>query len=350
MKIQSVKAVYPKYQHVAPSWRTDMWQIVVQITSDTGQTGYGWGGGGRASVPIVNGHFNELIVGMDVNSTDDIAGIWDHLYFESIPYGRKGIAMMALSGIDLALWDLLGKAEGKTVAHLISPNLKSSIRCYGSGVDPLFHADMGFRGTKTGVGRWTGEQSEIDTLIAWAETARSALGADGQLMIDTYMSWDLETTVAMSGYLTEYQIHWFEDVLNPDELEGQAELRNLVGDVNIAGGEHEFSHHGFNEIARVGAMDIWQPDITWCGGITAGIRIMKIADDAGIPVVPHRGAEVWGLHLIAATACEDLGEYLTGGRDTKTDEVWFGAPVPVDGQIDISDSPGFGVTPNEALL
>jgi L-alanine-DL-glutamate epimerase-like enolase superfamily enzyme len=326
-----------------------MWQIVVQVTSDTGQVGYGWGGGGKASVPIVNGHFSELIVGMEVNSSDDIATIWDHLYFESIPYGRKGVALMALSGVDLALWDLLGKAENKTVAHLISPDVKSSIRCYGTGADPLMHAEMGLRGTKT-PHRWTGEQSELDSLIAWAETARTALGDDGQLMIDTYMSWDLETTVAMAGHLADYQIHWFEDVLNPDELEGQAKLRNLVGDVNIAGGEHEFSHHGFNEIARVGAMDIWQPDITWCGGITAGLRILDIAANFDIPVVPHRGAEVWGLHLVAATACEDLAEYLTGGRNTETDEVWFGAPEPVDGQIDISESPGFGIAPNESLL
>ncbi|NQW16142.1 MAG: hypothetical protein HQ478_01530 [Chloroflexi bacterium] len=349
MKIRSVKAIYPNYRHIAPSWRTDMWQIVVQITSDTGHTGFGFGGGGRASLPVVNGHFSELIVGKEVNSTEDIAAIWDHLYFESIPYGRKGVAMMALSGVDLALWDLLGKAEGKTVANLISSDTKSNILCYGTGPDPDYHADLGFSGTKT-PHRWTGEQSEIDSLIAWADRARAALGPDGQLMIDTYMSWDSDTTASMAKHLSEYEIHWFEDVLTPDDLEGQAELRKLVGNVNVAGGEHEFSHHGFNEIARVGALDIWQPDITWCGGITAGLRIVDIAADHGAPVVPHRGGEVWGLHLIAATDCVDLAEFVTGPANATMDEVWLGAPEPVGGRIDLSESSGFGVEPNEALL
>ena len=349
MIITDVKAVYPRYQHVAPSWRTHLWQIVVRVESDAGVVGYGYGGGGLAAVEVVNRHLRELLIGASLESVADIATAWDVLYSASIPYGRKGIGIMALSGVDLALWDLLGQAERSPVYDLIGRRSKGKVTAYATGSDPEWYRELGFTAHKF-AHRWSGDPADYDTAVRQAARARELFGADARIMIDTYMSWDLETTVAMSGHLADYQIHWFEDVLNPDELEGQAELRNLVGEVNIAGGEHEFSHHGFREIARVGAMDIWQPDITWCGGITAGIRIMDIAVDAGIPVVPHRGAEVWGLHLIAGTACEDLAEYLTGGRDTKTDEVWFGAPVPVDGQIDVLDSPGFGVAPNEALL
>ncbi len=103
MKIESVKAVYPNYRNVGSSWRTHLWQIVVEVRTDAGVTGYGYGGGGLASLPIVNGHFRELLGGASLDSPEDLFRIWDRLYYESIPYGRKGIAMMALSGVDLAL-------------------------------------------------------------------------------------------------------------------------------------------------------------------------------------------------------------------------------------------------------
>ena len=112
MKITSISAVYPKYNHTVGSWRTHLWQIIVRVETDTGQTGWGFGGGGKAAVEIVNGHFAEILVGRSVNSLSDIVDIWDFIYAESIPYGRKGIAIMALSGVDLALYDALGKAEG----------------------------------------------------------------------------------------------------------------------------------------------------------------------------------------------------------------------------------------------
>ena len=99
MKITGVEAVYPNYQHVVPSWRTHFWQIVVRVETDTGVTGFGYGGGGAAAVEVVNRHFNELLVGRTVDSVDDITSAWDLLYDASLPYGRKGIAVMALSGV-----------------------------------------------------------------------------------------------------------------------------------------------------------------------------------------------------------------------------------------------------------
>ena len=90
MKITAVSAVYPNYRNVPASWRTHFWQIVVRVETDAGVTGYGYGGGGRAAVEVVNRHFAELVVGRDLGSVDDIAGIWDHVYTESLPYGRTG--------------------------------------------------------------------------------------------------------------------------------------------------------------------------------------------------------------------------------------------------------------------
>ena len=349
MRITDLKAVYPSYRHVPPSWRTNLWQIVVRVESDSGVAGYGYGGGGRAGVEVVNGHMRELLVGHALDSVSDIFDIWDALYYASIPYGRKGIGVMALSGLDLALWDLLAKAERQPVHALIGPRTKRRVRAYATGGDPEWYAELGFTAHKFSH-RATRGVDDFDTAEQSAARAREIMGADAQIMIDTYMSWDSETTVKMGKRLAPYDIYWFEDVLTPDDLKGQARLRPLVKPTLIAGGEHEFTQFGFRDVAGAGALDLWQPDITWCGGITAGIRILDIAREREIPVAPHRGGEVWGLHLIAASDCMDLAEVLPGLRDAERDALWIDEPFPRNGYIEPSDEPGFGVRLNEAMV
>lgn len=349
MKITDVKAVYPKYQHVPASWRTHFWQIVVRVESDAGVTGYGYGGGGVAAVEVVNRHLRELLIGREINSVADIANAWDFLYSESLPYGRKGIGIMALSGLDLALWDLLGKAEGKPVYQLVGQRNKDRVKAYATGPDSEWYRELGFIAHKF-AHRWTGKESDYDTAVSHATRAREVFGSDAMVMIDTYMSWTSDVTVEMGKRLAEFKIHWFEDVLTPDELVGQAALRGEVGATLIAGGEHEFTHYGFQEIARTEALDLWQPDITWCGGITAGLRILDVAREAKVPVAPHRGGEVWGLHLVVSSDCIDLAEQNPGNRGASRDELWIGQPPVVDGFMEPSDEHGFGVRVNEAML
>ena len=103
-------------------------------------------------------------------------------------------------------------------------------------------------------------------------------------------------------------------------------------------------------VARANALGLWQPDMTWCGGITAGRRIIDLARDAGVPVSPHRGAEVWGLHLIAASDWADFAEMHSDHINARRDELWLDEPQVVDGYIAPPDRPGFGVTLNEAML
>ena len=348
MKITSISAVYPKYNHTVGSWRTHLWQIVVRVETDTGQIGWGFGGGGKASVEIVNGHFAEILVGRSVDSLSDISDIWDFLYAESIPYGRKGIAIMALSGVDLALYDALGKAEGKPVVKLLGGSTRNKIRCYATGPDTDWYSEIGFTAQKM-PHRWTGDES-IETVVVVAEKARAAFGPSAEVMFDVYMSWDSEVTLRMNDALSHVGIHWFEDVLTPDDLRELGNLRRKIRPVNMAGGEHEFSTHGFADIARNQSYDIWQPDITWCGGITAGLRIVEMAKVAIVDVVPHRGGEPWGLHLVAATDCEDFAELVMGVRGGGKDDLWIGAPEPANGYIEIADTPGFGIKPNADLL
>ena len=348
MKITEVRAVYPNYRYVVPSWRTHFWQIVIRAETDVGVSGLGYGGGGVAGVEIVNRHFRELLLGREISSLADIAETWDHLYEQSLPYGRKGLAMMALSGVDLALHDLLAKAEGQPVYELLGGARKSSILAYATGPDSEAYRDLGFRAHKF-PHRWVSD-ADYETAPAAAANARRLYGPDARVMVDCYMSWDAAVTTRMADILAEYNLYWYEDVLTPDDLAGQAALREMAAPTLIAGGEHEFTHFGFADIARADALGLWQPDITWCGGITAGLRIIDLARAAGIPVSPHRGAEVWGLHLIAASDWADFAEYHSDHIRAPRDVLWLGEPEPEDGYIVPSDTPGFGVTLNEEML
>ncbi|MCH2671176.1 MAG: enolase C-terminal domain-like protein [Chloroflexota bacterium] len=349
MKITDVKAVFPDYKHVVPSWRTNFWQIVVRVESNVGVVGFGYGGGGIASVEIINRHLKEYVVGQEVNSVTDIAMIWDMLYNASMPYGRKGLAIMALSGVDLALFDLLGKAESKPVYDLIGGAKREKVFSYATGANSELYHKLGYKAHKF-PHRWSGSEADYDTAVETADKTRDMFGPDGMLMIDTYMSWDKPVTIEMAKRLSQFRIYWYEDVLNPDDLVGQAELRSLIGDTILAGGEHEFTHYGFDNIAKTEALGIWQPDITWCGGLTAGIRIVELANKHGIPVSPHRGGEVWGLHLLVATDCADLAEFHSDHIEEKRDMLWLNEPTPNNGYISPNDNPGFGVALNEAML
>tara|TARA_Y100000996_G_scaffold415527_1_gene410845 strand:+ start:1059 stop:2105 length:1047 start_codon:yes stop_codon:yes gene_type:complete len=347
MKITNIKAIYPKYKAIPPSWRTHLWQIVVKIETDIGIVGYGYGGGGKASVEVINHHFSEILVNQNVDTVDDISKIWDQMYFESIPYGRKGIAIMAMSGIDLALWDLLGKAENVPVYQLIGKRNKDKVRSYATGTDPNWYAEMGFTAHKF-PHRWHSDQ-DYDSAISQSKIAREIFGPDALIMIDTYMTWDTEVTKSMSQRLKDFGIYWFEDVLTPDDLNEQSMLKESAKPTLISGGEHEFTHHGFKDILNTNALDLWQPDITWCGGITAMMKILDLANSANIPVVPHRGGEIWGLHLIVSSSCDDLAEVLPGTRDAIKDNLWIGEPNAENGFISPNDKPGFGVELNEEL-
>ena len=373
MRISDVKAVYPEYrQHVllssvpspAGAWRSvtlaapektaafgrrHFWQIVVRVEAGSGRTGCGMGGGGLAAVEVVNRHLRELLIGRRVDSVEDIHRIWDDLYYASIPYGRRGIGVMALSGVDIALWDLLGRAEGRPVHDLIGGLRKERVRAYAMGIDTTWYRDLGYTAHKL-PHLFTGTASDYDDMTVAVSIARETFGRDAPLMIDCYKSWNAGVALEMARRLAEFDVYFFEDVLTPDDLDALAALRPLVKPVLLAGGEHEYTHHGFAELARAGALDLWQPDVNWCGGVTALLRIIEVAERAGVPVAPHRGGEAFGLAVVAATGCADLAEVLPGERSARREELWLGQPAVEDGYLRPTERPGFGVTLNEAML
>ena len=235
MKITSVTAVYPSYKNIVSSWRTHFWQIVVKIETDKGLVGYGYGGGGLAAVEVVNKHFSEILCGKEINDTQDISVLWDDLYQQCLPYGRKGIAIMALSGVDLALWDLVAKSEHVPVYRLVGIRSKQQVRTYATGTDIEWYGDSGFTAHKF-PHRWM-DESDYQKAVNSAEMARSILGEKALVMIDTYMSWNRDVTLEMTKILSPYNIYWFEDVLTPDDLLGQASIRSKVKPTLLSAGE-----------------------------------------------------------------------------------------------------------------
>jgi L-rhamnonate dehydratase len=183
-----------------------------------------------------------------------------------------------------------------------------------------------------------------------ASKAREVIGPNALLLADCYMSWPAEVVLEMARRLAPYNVYWFEDTCTPDHLDNLAALRPQIKPILLAGGEHDFSHHTFERLAHAGALDLWQPDITWCGGITAGLRILDIARAHNISVVPHRGGETWGLHLIMATDCADLAEAHSDQWIPKSEGLWIGMPEVVDGYLQPGGSPGFGVVVNEGMV
>ena len=236
MRITAVKAVYPKWRVLpAGAWQSHFWQIVVEVRADNGAVGYGYGGGGAPAVEIVNSHFRELLVGRPIDSAHDIGETWDLLYLKSLPYGRKGIPVMALSGVDLALWDLLAKSEGRPVYDLLGGLKKQSVRAYASTHEIERDRDAGFTAVKLS-SRWNERESDYDDTVEMAARAREAFGPDALVMTDCYMSWDSVVTREMARLLAPYGLYWFEDVLTPDDLPEIADLRPVVKPVLLAGG------------------------------------------------------------------------------------------------------------------
>jgi L-rhamnonate dehydratase len=184
----------------------------------------------------------------------------------------------------------------------------------------------------------------VSAVVHAVEKARALVGPGCPLMVDAWMKWDVPTTLAIADRLVRRNLDWIEEPLSPDDLAGYEVLRDLCP-VPIAGGEHEFTAVGFAPLIERRLHRVLQPDVCWCGGMTPLIEIYRRARAADLRVCPHRGAEVWALHALAALDPQPLAE---SGRPWMT---WVGGQPPIQGGfIRLSDGPGFGVVIDEVGL
>ena len=332
MKIVDVRAVQPETPDSPPDWRTWLGQILVRVDTDEGLTGYGVGGGGQAGIHVVQTVLKTLLLGADPSEVEEL---WQHLYRSTLPYGQKGLVLMAISGVDLALWDLRGKRAARPLAEVLGGQVGEPIPCYKTGWSPEEVATghtAGFRAVKLQVGKL-----DAATAIDQIRRVRQALGSNVQLMTDAFMSWDVETALRAAAGFAHYGVGWLEEPLPIDDLEGYERLRQ-ESPVPIAGGEHEYTAAAFEMWMKRGLHAVVQPDVCWCGGLTELVKIYQMARHYEVKVCPHRGSEVWALHAIAALDPDPLAE---SGRPWMT---WVdGQPAIQDGIIRLGHGPGFGV-------
>ncbi|MFH1302301.1 MAG: mandelate racemase/muconate lactonizing enzyme family protein, partial [Planctomycetota bacterium] len=285
MKITDVRAIQPLGENSPPDWRTSLGQILIALDTDCGITGYGVGGGGLAGIHVVRTVLRDLLLG---RNPEEISQLWNEMYQATLAFGRKGIAVMAISGVDLALWDLRGKSEKLPIVSLLGGIPGQKIPTYHTVWD---HRDLSsateYAGYKLHLGKVAAPVRQ-DVMISAIDQARAQIGSDRLLMVDAWMKWDVDSTIAISKNIAAYQIEWIEEPLSPDDLAGYAILKEKSA-VPIAGGEHEFTSAAFGPLISQKLHSIFQPDVCWCGGLTELIKIYTMAKEARLRVCPHRG-------------------------------------------------------------
>jgi L-rhamnonate dehydratase len=299
-EVASPMSVYPAYKARRSLFFPDAGKMpgfTVEIATDKGVKGYG--SGGTLGGEIVEQHFVKFLIGQD---PFDIERLWDILWRSSIYYDRAGIAAHAISGVDLALWDLVGNALGMPVYKLLGGETKPRIPAYCTGNDVEQHLEFGFRRLKLAMPFGPADgQDGMKKNVALVKRTRELLGPDGDIMLDCWMAWNERYTIEIAEALAPFRVYWMEEVLPPYDYEGFGRLNSQIKSTRIATGEHEYTRYGYRQLLDHRAAAIWQPDIHWCGGMTEIRKIAAMAAAYDIPVIPHGGGVPDCAHFIMAT-------------------------------------------------
>jgi L-rhamnonate dehydratase len=333
---------------------TDPWKrTACVVTADDGTFGLGFTIHGGPVERIINDHFAAVLVGENCLATEKL---WDVLQRVSSPYGTAGLASYAISAVDLALWDLKGKLLGRPVYELLGGPQKEQIVCYASNTDLSYGTEnsiawfleLGFPAVKLfvrdGPSAGIAGIKRTEELVA---RTREQIGDERELMVDGWISLDVEYAVRLAEALRPYRVKWLEDALRPDDLESYARLRQRLPETILATGEHWYGVAPFAAAASRGLVDILQPDVAWVGGISAAVRICHLAEAHGLTVISHGGMNYpWGQHLAYAMPAIPWGERSEGVAPPGVpleEMVALPGTVPIrNGRVRPSDAPGFG--------
>lgn len=362
MKITDVQAYIVRQPEVSLIGDGTQDSVIIRIDTDEGIYGLAEVDSApylvKAAIDMPDSHsaqrgMRNVLIGMDPMATEVI---WDTLYESTYYYARGGAGMHAISGIDMALWDIRGKAAGMPVYQLMGGAYRRKIPAYISILMPStedevkelvdYHMTRGYSGIKFGWGN-LGDDMAHDLKLVRA--ARKALGPDKLLMIDIAMNWRSYKTAldACRAYEAE-GVHWVEEPFRVEQTEMFAKLR-LETDLNITSGEELSALTEFETYLEMGCVDILQPDLSRCGGLTIGKKILDAAKRHQVPIIPHNFKS--GL-LMSATlqyiATLPDARYLEYcGQETVLSRSLVTEPVTVkDGWVEIPDRPGLGVELN----
>jgi L-rhamnonate dehydratase len=346
---------YPEYRQSRQSFGINvLGTLVVEIEADDGTVGFAVTTAGEIGAYIVEKHLSRFLIGRKVT---EIERIWDQMYFATQYYGRKGVVLNTISGVDLALWDLLAKVRREPVHALLGGPVRDELQFYATGARPDLAKQMGFIGGKMPLHHVPAEGEEgLRKNIEELATMRERVGEDFWLMFDCWMSLDLNYATRLAHMAHEYGLKWVEECLSPDDYWGYAELRkNVPKGMLVTTGEHEATRWGFRMLLEMGCCDLIQPDVGWCGGVTELIKIANYADSKGVLMIPH-GSSVYSYHFVITRHNSPFAEFLMMHPGPTEVVPMFapqllGEPVPVNGKIRASelDKPGFGVELNRDI-
>ncbi|MDP6779357.1 MAG: enolase C-terminal domain-like protein [Candidatus Latescibacteria bacterium] len=307
---------------------------------------------------IIASQLSSILVGEHPHAVERI---WDKMYRHAI-HGRKGETMMAISAVDLALWDLKGKLLGAPVYELLGGPSRDRIRAYasmlGHSISPERVSERCREIVEQGYGatKWffrhdpTEGEEGVRRNLELIRTVRESVGPDVEIMFDAWSSWNVPYTIRMAELAGEYRPWWFEEPVMADVIPQYAEIRRRVSTVSISGGEHEYTRWGIKSLLDAEAVDILQPDPTWAGGLTEMTKICALASSHGIPVIPHHGG-IASTHLIASqalTTCP-IQEWLIQ-HGARGQALLKPKTAPVDGHIHLPVGPGLGVELDEDVV
>jgi L-alanine-DL-glutamate epimerase-like enolase superfamily enzyme len=302
---------------------------------------------------IVERHLGPHLVGRDPTEVEEL---WELMYSLTRWYGRKGVAISSLGGLDIAFWDLRGKALGKPAYELLGAE-RDYAPAYASGLfwtdeladleeEAARHVERGFRRVKMRLGR------SPDYDLAAVEAAQRGVGQSGDVMVDGSHRYTLEHADQTGRELAARGVFWFEEPFPPEDLDAYVALRPRI-DVPLAAGENDFGVQGFRELIRAGALDIVQPDACRAGGITECLRIGRMAEEAGLSVATHTWSDAVALvanaHLVAA---------LPNGITVEVDQTenpfidnLLEEPLAIgEGRLALGRRPGLGIELDDAIV
>jgi L-rhamnonate dehydratase len=344
--ISNPMSAYPEYKASRTSWGIGvLGSVVVEIETESGATGVATGFGGPPALWLIRNHFSRFLIGQDARN---INRIWDQLFRASMFYGRKGLPIAAISVVDLALWDLVGKVRGEPVYNLIGGLSRDEISFYCTGPAPDAVKEMGFWGGKVPLphGPADGEEG-LRANVAFLASHRDKVGAGYPLMVDCYMSLDVPYAIRLAEACKPLDIYWWEEALHPDDVEGFRLIKHAHPTIRWTTGEHEYSRYGFRRLIEERLIDVLQPDVMWVGGLTELLRISAHASAYDIPVIPH-GSGPYSYHFIASQPHSPYCEYVAASPDGRSVLPVFGKlfsnePMPRNGRMVVGDAPGFGM-------
>lgn len=382
VKIKNIEGTWlhvpvPEPQQVLSDFgrMTSFDSVLVRVETDCGIVGYGEAkeevgsvGNCHALAALINGKFAPLLIGEDPR---DITRLWEVMYNGSRDHyalahgrvfpalGRRGVTMSAISGIDIALWDILGQSLNAPVWRLLGGRKAKRMPAYASGGwagadrigDQLnsYIEQGGFKAVKMRVGVVDGA---VHNSVRRVKAARAAIGPDIQLMCDAHGTYNVAEAKQFCRQVEECELTWFEEPVTADDKRGMAEVRAFTA-VPIATGESEFNRFDYRDIAELRAADIFQPDLAICGGITEAMRIGAIASSFNLRLAPHlwTGAPGFaaGMHVSAASPAGFILEYSLA-KNPLLHDLSEHALVLEDGMLEIPERPGLGLKINEDFV